>query len=261
MNNTAWAALLLGAAVLAVPRRRRLRRADVGRRSAPGRRTLLALAGSAAVAVVATTGVAVALSAVLVAATLLARRTRRVRRGTLRCEGRDLAAALEVLVGELRIGSHPVRGFLIAGSEAGGPVGEAFAAVAARARLGSDVAAGLRATARTSPAPRYWSRVALYWQLGSDQGLPMAALMRAAHRDVEARHRFADRVQASLAGARATAGVLAGLPVLGVLLGQLVGARPVEFLLSGGGWVLVLGIALLCVGVAWSDHIIDRVAS
>jgi tight adherence protein B len=67
-------------------------------------------------------------------------------------------------------------------------------------------------------------------------------------------------VQAGLAGARATAAILAGLPCVGVALGELIGAHPVRFLLGGGagGWLLVLGVGLIGIGVTWSDHIIDR---
>lgn len=66
-----------------------------------------------------------------------------------------------------------------------------------------------------------------------------------------------------MAGARATAAILAGLPVLGVLLGQLIGAQPLRFLLGGhaGGWLLVVGTMLVCGGLLWSDRITDRVAS
>ncbi len=66
-----------------------------------------------------------------------------------------------------------------------------------------------------------------------------------------------------MAGARATAVILAGLPLLGILLGQLIGAQPLSFLLSGhaGGWLLVVGLALACGGLLWSDRITDRVPS
>ena len=59
------------------------------------------------------------------------------------------------------------------------------------------------------------------------------------------------------------AAILAGLPVLGVLLGHLLGAHPIRFLLGGGlgGWLLVGGVGLVCGGIAWADRIIDRVAS
>jgi tight adherence protein B len=68
------------------------------------------------------------------------------------------------------------------------------------------------------------------------------------------------RVTSGMAGARATAAILAGLPIVGVLLGQLIGARPLSFLLSGhaGGWVLVVGSTLACGGLLWSDHLTDR---
>jgi tight adherence protein B len=84
--------------------------------------------------------------------------------------------------------------------------------------------------------------------------------MRAAHRDIVDRQRFADRTHAALAGARATAAILACLPVLGVLLGQLIGARPVRFLFSGGpgGVLLLIGVTLISAGLIWADRIIDR---
>ena len=87
--------------------------------------------------------------------------------------------------------------------------------------------------------------------------------MRAAHRDIVDRQRFADRMHAALAGARATALILALLPAFGVLLGQLVGADPVGFLLGGGagGVLLVAGVTLICIGILWADRIVDRLAA
>jgi tight adherence protein B len=64
-----------------------------------------------------------------------------------------------------------------------------------------------------------------------------------------------------MAGARATSGVLAVLPVLGIGLGQMIGAEPVRFLFGGGvgGWLLVIGVALSCAGLLWSDRITSGV--
>jgi tight adherence protein B len=119
----------------------------------------------------------------------------------------------------------------------------------------------MRSVARRSPLPAHWERLAVYWQLAQTHGLAIAALMQTAQRDIVERERFSARVDAGLAGARTTAAVLAGLPVMGVVLGQLLGADPVGFLLSGGagGWLLVVGVALACVGLAWSDRITTRV--
>lgn len=188
-------------------------------------------------------------------------RYRRRRRGRLSArEGQTLEAALDVLVGELRVGSHPVRAFGVAADETAGAVAASLRAVAARARLGADVAAGLRASARSSGLPAQWDRLAVCWQLASEYGLAIAALMRAAQRDIAERQRFSARVSSTMAGARATATILAGLPLLGALLGQLIGARPLSFLLGGhaGGWVLVAGSMLACGGLLWSDRITDR---
>ena len=174
-----------------------------------------------------------------------------------------MEAALEVLVGELRVGAHPQRAFSIAAAEVAGPVAASFRAVAARARLGADVPAGLRSEARASALSAQWDRLAVSWQLASEHGLAMTTLMRAAQRDIVERQRFSDRVESGMAGARATAVILATLPVLGVLLGQLIGAEPLSFLMSGrsGGWLLVTGVTLVCGGLLWSDRITDRVTS
>ena len=194
-------------------------------------------------------------------ASLRYRRRRRIRNAV--DEGRTLETALDVLVGELRVGSHPVRAFCVAADETVGAVAVSLRAVAARARLGADVAAGLRAAARSSALPAHWDRLAVCWQLASDHGLAIATLMRAAQRDITERQRFSARVSSGMAGARATAAILAGLPVLGVLLGQLIGARPLSFLLSGhaGGWLFVVGSTLACGGLLWSDRITDRLGS
>jgi len=174
-----------------------------------------------------------------------------------------MVAALEVLVGELRVGAHPLRAFAIAADESPGSVGTALTAVATRAELGADVGAGLRAAAAGSSVPAYWDRLAVCWQLAAEHGLAMSTLMRTAHGDIVGRQRFTDQVQAGLAGARATAAILAGLPLLGVALGELIGAHPTRFLLGGGvgGWLLVVGVSLVAMGVAWSDRIIDRLTT
>jgi tight adherence protein B len=203
------------------------------------------------------------LAAVLLAATaaLRYRRRRRGRRGM--DESRELETALDVLVGELRVGAHPAQAFAVAADEASGPVANSCRAVAARARLGADVTAGLRGIAETSALPAQWDRLAVCWQLAAEHGLAMSTLMRAAQHDILERQRFSGHVTSAMAGARATAAILAALPMLSVLFGQLIGADPLAFLLTGhaGGWLLVIGVVLVCSGMLWSDRITDRAAS
>ena len=121
--------------------------------------------------------------------------------------------------------------------------------------MGADVAAGLRSVAARSALPAYWRRLAVCWELAQSHGLAIATLLHTAQLDIVARERFSAQVNAGLAGARTTATVLAVLPLLGVGLGELIGAQPLYFLFSTGQWLLVIGVTLTCSGLAWSDHI------
>ena len=197
----------------------------------------------------------------LLVATLLARRRRGLRRRAGIEEASELQGALDVLVGELRVGAHPVAAIGVAAKESRGRVARSLNSVAARAALGADVAAGLRVEAQRSTSPVHWQRLAVCWHLAQTHGLAIATLMQAAQRDISERERFHGRVEAGMAGARATAAILAGLPLLGVLLGQSIGADPFSFLFSGGagGWLLVVGSGLTCCGLLWSERITSRV--
>ncbi|MCV7410854.1 hypothetical protein AWC05_25995 [Mycobacterium florentinum] len=266
MTHIPIAVLLMLLALLVFPsspRRRLTAFMPARRRVVSGTRGVVCLAACVAVAAGVMLPLTTILAAAVVAATagLRYRRRRHLRRATE--EGRTLEAALDVLVGELRVGAHPLRAFGVAADETVGAVAISLRGVAARARLGADVTVGLRAAAASSARPSHWHRLAVCWQLAGDHGLAIAALMRTAQRDIVEYQRFSSRVDSSMAGARATAAILAGLPVLGVLLGQLIGARPLSFLLSGhlGGWLLVVGSVLTCGGLLWSDRIIDRAGS
>lgn len=263
MSGLSVTALLLALALLVFPSSPRPRLAaatPAPRRVMVGTRGAGGVTVCAAVVAAALLPLTTVLAATVVAGTASLRYRRRRQ---IRCaiqEGRTLEAALDVLVGELRVGSHPVQAFGVAADETVGAVALSLRAVAARARLGADVTAGLRAAARSSAQPTHWHRLAVCWQLASDHGLAIATLMRTAQRDIVEYQRFSARVSSGMAGARATAAILAGLPVLGALLGQLIGARPLGFLLGGhaGGWLLVAGSMLACGGLLWSDRIIQR---
>lgn len=259
------AALALALALLVAPSspRRRLRARQSGvalLRRAPA---LVACATVAAVAMMLLMPMTVVVAAGVAGSTLAVRSRRRAARQRRTSEAAVLQAALDVLVGELRVGAHPVAAFGAAAGEVDGRVAESLRAVAARARLGADVAAGLRSVAAPSPSPPHWERLAVAWQLAQTHGLGIATLIHTAQRDIVERERFSAQVTAGMAGARATAAVLAGLPVVGVALGQAIGADPLRFLLSGGpgGSLLVIGVALISCGLLWSDHITGRVLS
>ncbi len=262
MTGPAAAAMVLALAVALLPSVPRRRIAPTGSARRPLPRTAAGwTVGCAALPIALLVPLTTVVALAIVTATVGLRCHRRNRRLRMAAENQSLQAAIDVLVGELRVGAHPVRAFSVAAAETDGTVAAAFRAVAARARLGADVAAGLHGAGASSALPAQWNRLAVCWQLAAQHGLGISVLMRAAQRDIVARQQFSTRVTTKLAGARATATVLAALPVLGVLLGQLIGAQPLHFLLGGrtGGWLLVIGTMLACGGLLWSDRITDRV--
>ncbi len=170
----------------------------------------------------------------------------------------ELADAVGRIADELAAGAHPAAA--LAGSDADGPTARAVLAPAAEAsRLGDDVPRALRRSARDRPDVRAdVERLAAAWALADEHGVPLARLLAGVQQDLRWRVRFAARVRAELAGPRATAAVLTGLPVLGIGLGQLVGAAPLHVLRSGplGQALLVVGVGLVAAGAAWSDRIL-----
>ncbi len=161
-------------------------------------------------------------------------------------------AAIELVAAfaaELRAG-QPVRQAFVRAQQSS-PVGLAVHAVAV-ADLGGDVPLALDDEARDAQLPVLRSLAAL-WRVaeGSGAGLAQAA-DRLAVASTEAELARAE-LSAQLAGPRATARVLAGLPLLGMLLGSGLGASPVSWLFgSVWGWlVLVVGLALEALGLWW----------
>lgn len=172
----------------------------------------------------------------------------------------ELMRALSVMIAELGVGAPAVRACAAAADEL--TVADGSSSVAAmlrtmvgRAELGGDVFAG-----PVDGLDGPWRRVALVWRAADDLGLPLVDLLSSVRADVAARQRFGERTRAALAGPRATAGVLAALPVLGIALGQMMGADPLGVLFGGGlgGVLLVVGTILAAGGLVWSERITDR---
>lgn len=98
------------------------------------------------------------------------------------------------------------------------------------------------------------------WAVSARSGAPVAAVLDRMEQDLQARVRQHREVASQLAGARATAALLALLPVLGVGLGTAMGARPLQVLLAepAGQVALVVGVGLDAVGVLWTSRIVGR---
>jgi tight adherence protein B len=169
-----------------------------------------------------------------------------------------LADALDRITEELRAGAHPataLRGVVADAEPARAVLGPAATAAA----LGEGVGAAIAAEAARRPeVDRPLRQVAGAWTLAEQHGVPLADLLAGVHADLRWRLAYTGRVGAALAGPRATAAVLTGLPVLGILLGELVGAAPLQVLRGGvlGQVLVVCGVGLAAAGAAWAEAIL-----
>lgn len=202
-----------------------------------------------------------------VAATALAAvgsRSWRLRRGSRRRLQRttDLAAGVRLLVAELRAGAHPAAAAEGAAADAPPEVAQTLQEMATTARLGGDVASVLSEHGREAgDLSGPFARVARAWALAERHGVALAELLDAVRRDLEHRAAFLRDVEAKMAGPRATAAVLAGLPVLGVVLGEAAGAGPLAVLTGQllGQVLLMIGAGLLCAGLLWTARLTEAV--
>lgn len=99
------------------------------------------------------------------------------------------------------------------------------------------------------------------WELVQRTGAPAAEALDAGAAGLRADAAARAAVRTALAGARVSARTVSALPVLGLLLGTALGARPWAVLVgTGPGRVCaVLGVALLLLGRWWSARLV-RVA-
>lgn len=125
---------------------------------------------------------------------------------------------------------------------------------------GGDVVEALRADARM-PGCGLLLAVSACWSVAHGTGAGLAESLRRAvsadREDDEVRTQLA----AHLAAPRATARMLAGLPVLGLILGIAMGGDPLAWLLGTplGFGCLACGIGLTILGLLWTSRIAARV--
>ncbi len=201
-------------------------------------------------------GIGGLIAAVLLAVTVekIIKRSRETRAQTAATEA--LSSGVAGMIDELRAGAHAAAAAEGAAQDTPPPANEVLKAAAAASRLGGDVERALRKTRQ--PLLRT-DQLAKAWQVSARYGVALADVLDATRRDLDQRAAFARQVHARMAGPRASAMVLAGLPVFGVLLGELSGARPLHVLLgtTAGQFLLVLGAVFLAAGLWWTKRITE----
>ncbi|WOT36338.1 type II secretion system F family protein [Streptomyces coeruleorubidus] len=160
------------------------------------------------------------------------------------------------LAGEVRAGRQPGEALLRAARDCGG-LADAQATVLAAARFGGDVPDAL-ATAARQPGAEGLRGLAACWRVAVDQGAGLAAGLDRLAAALRAERDQRSDLRAQLAGARATAVLLAGLPALGLLIGTALGADPLHVLLhtTAGLGCLVTGGVLEGLGLWWVLRIV-----
>ena len=101
-----------------------------------------------------------------------------------------------------------------------------------------------------------FGRLAAVWRL-SDVGVPLADLLDTLEGELRAHRRATERAAAQLAWARTTARLLAGLPLVGLLLGFALGADPLRIILHTlpGEACAAAALVLQSAGLLWAERI------
>jgi tight adherence protein B len=253
--------VLLGAALLLWPDGRAVRRARWAELAGgrPRRVPLPALPlplvwGGAAAGggLIASTGLVAVLAGVTAA--LLARaELRRRAAGREEAALSALAEALSALAAELRAG----RTLEAAAAAAAATCADEGSGRALVLAVRSPAAAEVDVGGELGDALRRVSAAAV---LSRRTGCSLAAVLAAVEDDLRARRRQRSDLHSATAGSRASALLLAGLPVLALAMGSGIGADPWRVLTTTptGQVLLVAGAALEAAGLAWSSRLVRR---
>lgn len=206
-------------------------------------------------AIAVTTGVEVLAGPVLALAAAIASGTAArlvltaLRRRTVLRARTDLLAALRLLAAELEAGSQPAAAFTAA-ADLSPAHAEELRAAAERCAIGDDPAFEAADLAALGHA----------WRLAGGTGAPPAAVCGRVADDLAARIEQHRAVSVGVAGARSSAGLLAGLPVVGLALGTAMDAHPVEVLFGSpsGQLVCLAGVTLDAAGLLWTQWLTAR---
>jgi tight adherence protein B len=160
--------------------------------------------------------------------------------------------ALSALASELEAGQLPAAALIEAGDDTVWP------SALAAAHAHGDVAAGLRADSNGQDA--LW-HLAACWDLARDSGAGLSSVVSRLAESTRKDNDSRLELTSQLAGPRATARMLSLLPLVGLLLGTLMGAAPLVWLVATpvGLMCLLSGVALTALGAWWTSRIATAV--
>ncbi|MGB7964257.1 MAG: type II secretion system F family protein [Propionicimonas sp.] len=194
----------------------------------------------------------VGLALVTATAAWVLRRNRR-RRSAAKAE-LEVVRSCQLLAGLLRAGLVPASALSTAAVDA--PL---LAAAAAVQVLGGSVPHTLRVLSAT-PGHSGLGELANGWGVAVRTGASLTVTLDGLAERLAATAEIRHTVDAELAAPRATGRLLGVLPVAGVVLGFAVGGDPVAYLTGSvtGQACLVVGAALACAGLVWTELLADR---
>jgi tight adherence protein B len=130
-----------------------------------------------------------------------------------------------------------------------------LAALARHVSLGGDVVDALNEAA-AAPRAGALRKVAACLKVTAQSGAGLGSALRRVSDGIRDELALAREVAGQLAAPRATAKLLAGLPVMVWLMGYGLGADPLTVLFTTpyGGACLVVGVGLEAVGLVWVEH-------
>jgi tight adherence protein B len=161
--------------------------------------------------------------------------------------------ALGALAAELEAGQPPRHALRRAAGEP-----SAWPVTLAALQLDGDVLAALAVDATAAPVLR---QLAACWRVGSESGAGLAASVSRLAASARAAEDVRADLEGQLAGPRATARMLAILPLVGIAFGSMLGSDPLAWLLTSmpGRACLLVGVVLTGTGWWWTGRIAARV--
>ena len=161
--------------------------------------------------------------------------------------------ALGALSAELESGQPPGPAMRRAGGDP-----SVWPAALGALQMDGDVVSALAKDAVRHPV---LAQLAACWQVGADSGSGLAAAVGRLAATARAAEDVRVDLEGQLAGPRASARLLAGLPFVGIAFGMMLGSDPLAWLLNSlpGRACLLLGLALTALGTWWTGRIAQRV--